>query len=176
MYDLLPGPPFSSADAITDLINTRVQLEPGTIVFAVLDKTRPGHPLAGLVGLVGTSPANLSTELGWLVTLPAFQRTHTTTHAVGLLLAYCLDSPAEGGLGLRRVQYQSHVLNAASIRVAERFGFRFEMKQKATRIATGKGEGWNVEGSLQMMMFAMCWDDWEDGGREKLRALLSKTR
>ena len=66
-------------------------------------------------------------------------------------------------------------MNAASIRVAERFGFRFEAKQKATRIVTGKGEGWDAEGKLQTTMYALCWDDWEGGGRERLRALLSKT-
>ncbi|TCD60891.1 hypothetical protein EIP91_009368 [Steccherinum ochraceum] len=179
MYIHLPMAPFPSAAAFTDLINTRVQSDPSNIVFAVLDKTRADLPLAGLVGLLGTSPADLSTELGWLVTLPAFQRTHTTTHAVGLLLAYCLDLPEEGGLGLRRVQYRTHVLNGASIRVAERFGFGFEMVQKATRAVEGKpkGEegGWDVQGSLVTRMYALCWDDWEGGGRERLRALLART-
>jgi len=149
-----------------EVIQTRVQASPAVLVFAVLDKTKPEAPLAGLIGLLNTSANNLSTELGWLITLPAFQRTHVTNNAIGLLLTWCLDSPAQGGLGLRRVQYQSNPENAASVRKAEGFGFQFEMVQRFQRVV-------NKPGKWDTAMYSMCWDDWQEQ-REKVQAMMQR--
>ncbi|KAF9243079.1 hypothetical protein BU15DRAFT_59957 [Melanogaster broomeanus] len=62
------------------------------VVFAAIDTTRldPKHPewegsLAGIFGLLQTDKTNLVTEIGPAIVLPAFQRTHVASHAVGLL-------------------------------------------------------------------------------------------
>lgn len=73
---------------------------------------------AGLIGLKNTSEGELSTEIGWLVTLPQFQRTHVTTHAIGLLLLWAFDE-----LGMDRVQWYTDERNERSLRAAERMGF-----------------------------------------------------
>ncbi|KAG9093971.1 hypothetical protein FRC06_011292 [Ceratobasidium sp. 370] len=65
-------------------------------------------------------------EIGYAIVLPAYQRSFVSTHAIGLLLRYALDLPADGGLGLRRVQWQTHADNAPSIRAARRMGMKLE--------------------------------------------------
>jgi len=128
--------------------------------------------------------------------MPAFQRTHVTTNAIGLLLQYALDLPVDGGLGLRRVRWQCNSANIASARVAERIGFRYEALLKWDRIMhggwkTGKagnnrtmprgcGEPGKVEPDKveemgrDTIMLSICWDDWEDGGREKVKNLIER--
>lgn len=165
IYTFIPETP-PSPSAFLDIIQTRVQASPTVIVFAVLDKTQPGVPLAGIIGLLNTSTESLMTELGWLLTLPAFQRTHVTTNAIGLLLTWCLDSRAHGGLSLRRVQYQTNTENAGSIRKAELFGFTREMVQRYTRVVHKPGK-WDT------VMYSMCWDDWVHH-RETVHALMSR--
>ncbi|KAH8105175.1 acyl-CoA N-acyltransferase [Cristinia sonorae] len=157
IYIYFPFEPMSEDD-FARIIETRVQPNPTTLVFAVLDKSSNGvtPPLAGLIGLLNASPDSLSAEIGWLITVPNFQRTHVTTNAIGLLLMWCLDPPALGGLGLRRVQYQSHPENVASRRKAERLGFRFEMVQRYQRVVA-KADRWDSA------IYSLCWDDWREG-------------
>lgn len=98
---------------------------------------------------------------------PAYQRTHVTTNAIGLLLAWCLDPPSAGGLGLRRVQYQTNEENQASMRTAERMCFAFELVQKYRRVVKG--------GDCHSAMLAMTWEDWrENGVREKVLAMMER--
>lgn len=65
-----------------------------------------------------------------------------TSNAVGLLLAYTLDTPPNG-LGLRRCQWQAHASNEASRRVGHRMGFTFEGVQRFQRVIPSykKGNG-----------------------------------
>jgi len=60
----------------------------------MIDKTRGGGALAGVIGLFFMSPENLSVEIGWVLVFPTFQRTYATTNAIGLLLRYCLELPS----------------------------------------------------------------------------------
>ncbi|KAF9243087.1 acyl-CoA N-acyltransferase [Melanogaster broomeanus] len=102
------------------------------VVFAVIDTTRldPKHPelegsLAGIFGLLQTDKTNLVTEIGPAIVLPAFQKTHVASHAVGLLLKHILDI-APSGLGLRKVKWTAFLLNLPSNKLAQRMGFKFE--------------------------------------------------
>jgi len=161
-------------------------------LFAVLDKTHSvdapaettGHAqsgaqprLAGVIGFLNASPAHLSVEIGWVLILPAYQRTHVTSNAIGLLLHYCLEPPP-AGLGLRRVQWQANARNRASVRAAERMGFVLEGVLRWQRVLGERKEGnaapvGRKEAGSQMpgrdsAMLAICWDDWE----EKKEAIL----
>lgn len=140
-----------------------------------------------MICYLDSSAENLSTEIGWVVILPAFQRTHVTSNAVGLLLHYALDTPEQGGLRLRRVQWHANSVNEASRKVAERFGFRFEGILRWHRVfwngvregKVGNGRGLPRgadEGDLgrDTAVYGLCWEDWEDGGREKVRALMER--
>ena len=86
--------------------------------------------MAGIIGLLNASPQTASAELGYIILLPQFHGTSLVNHAIALLLRYCLELPSEtnlpNALGLRRVQWQAHKENAASVKVAERMGFKKE--------------------------------------------------
>jgi hypothetical protein len=63
-----------------------------------------------MFGLIGTDKTQLVTEISPAIVLPAFQRTHVGSHAVGLLLKYALDvAPSGVGFlaGSNGVQRQS---------------------------------------------------------------------
>nr|GAT60644.1 glycoside hydrolase family 1 protein [Mycena chlorophos] len=127
LYTYLPFGPFSSKDEFVEkFLDGRVQPDPSSILFAVLNKTEAGKELAAVIGLLNASTQNLSAELGFVITFPAFQGTHVTRCGAALLLRLVLGLPAEGGLGLRRAVWQANSGNERSIRVAERMGFKRE--------------------------------------------------
>ncbi|KAH0828043.1 acyl-CoA N-acyltransferase [Lanmaoa asiatica] len=153
-------------------------------LFAALDTTRldSNHPewegsLAGLFGFLETNKTKLVTEVGPAIVLPAFQRTHVGSHAVGLLLKYILELPPSG-LGFRKVKWAASPINAASNNIAKRMGFKLEgvLRWKYVLPAvegyqkSGKeartGDAGNGLLGRDSNEWALCWDDWEEGGRE----------
>ncbi|KAF7303851.1 Glycoside hydrolase family 1 protein [Mycena indigotica] len=179
LYAYLPWGPFSStSDFVKTLIEGRIQPDHGAVLFAVLDK--PSRELRGIIGLLRTSPTNLSTELGFVIILPKFQGTHITRCAGALLLKFVLGLPEEGGLGLRRAVWQANSGNGRSIRVAERMGFRREGLLRWERTLPGGKEGSSNGKTLRdedplpnnvsrdTVLLSVCWDDWEEGGVKQL--------
>ena len=82
-----------------------------------------------LLGIIGYNNASctLSTiEIGPVMVLPPYQRTHVSSHIIGLAMQYALDLPKEGGLGVRRLQWQAHASNAGSIKAGKRMGLKVE--------------------------------------------------
>lgn len=106
------------------------------ILFAVLDTTSDAPRFAGVVNYWLANLRTLSVELGSVMTTLAYRRTHVTTHAAGLLIAYALTPPgvtskllgggSQGGLGLRRIQWTAYPYNQPSIKCALRLGFTEE--------------------------------------------------
>jgi RimJ/RimL family protein N-acetyltransferase len=141
-----------------------------------------------------THPSRIYPEIGTVIIMPAFQRTHVTSNAIGLLLQYTLDLPNDGGLGLRRVQWQCNSANNASSCVAERMGFKREALLKWDRVFHGGRQTGKVgnnrvvprrgieDGDLSKqeelgrdtIMLSMCWDDWDGGGKEKVKSLMER--
>jgi RimJ/RimL family protein N-acetyltransferase len=192
LYTYLPWGPYPTLPSLLDeLVERRIRQDPGFILFAVIDKTRLANAddltktLAGVMGLLATSPTNLSTEIGFVVTFPPFQKTHVTTNAVGLLLNHTLDTPRDGGLGLRRVQWKANELNKVSVRVAEKFGFKFEGVLRWDRVLpedkigngvdTSQREGEAKKGrpGRNTVLLSLCWDDWEME-RENVQKLMER--
>jgi len=165
--------------------------DPGVVLFAVIDKTKPASAadpqgaLAGIMCYMNTSSVNLCTEIA-ITILPPFQRTHVTSNAVGLLLQYALEPPSRSGLGLRRVQWQCSSMNAPSNRTAERMGFKKEGVMKWHRVyPEGKDKGKVHNGrefprhgeqdyARDTVIYSQCWDDWEQGGRENVQAIMDR--
>ncbi|KAF9481451.1 acyl-CoA N-acyltransferase [Pholiota conissans] len=209
IFKYLPFGPFSSlTDFLSNLIDSRVTPDPGYILFAIYDKTRPSgdseveskskseseskHPegaLAGLIGLINSSPANLVTEIGCVMILPPFQRTHVASNAVGLLLHYALNSKSPSpSLGLRKVVWQANALNKPSVRLAERMGFRLEGILKWDRVLpqgkdnAGNGgalrEGDPMHGCVgrDTALLSLCWDEWEEGARERVDEIMRRVK
>ncbi|KAJ7104161.1 hypothetical protein B0H15DRAFT_918775 [Mycena belliarum] len=165
----------------TDSIEEHFEANPTSILFAVIDKTRgQSGALAGVIGLIHTSSQNRWTEIACVICFPDFQRTFVNTNAVGLLLRYCLDLPKDGGLGFRRVQWTANTANAASIRAAERMGLKLEGISRWTWVlpegkegkAAGEGRGEGV--GRDTAVLGICWDDWENGGREHVERAMER--
>lgn len=163
------------------------------MLYAVIDKTHPPSAedgsgvLAGLLAYLNSSALDLSTEIGFVVTLPPFQRTHVTSNAIGLLLQYALEPESSGALGLRRVQWQCNSMNQASRRTAARMGFRLEGILRWERLfpqgrvleKVGNGRdlppGTNANDlGRDTVMHGLCWDDWEQGVRDEVQAIMDK--
>ncbi|RPD54563.1 hypothetical protein L226DRAFT_539290 [Lentinus tigrinus ALCF2SS1-7] len=134
------------------------------------------NAFAGICAYINTSAANLSTEIGALICVPAFQRTGVTSAAVALLMQYALRLPSEGGLGLRRVQWQAHESNERSIGLARKHEFQLEGIIRWQRVLPGhkpgvkQREGDSSPGTMgrHTALLSVCWDDWEQGVKEKI--------
>ncbi|KAF8176347.1 acyl-CoA N-acyltransferase [Mycena galopus ATCC 62051] len=191
LFAYLPWGPFSSAqDFVSTLIEQRIQPDRGMVLFAVFDTSVSGAEpqLAGTIGLLDTSAANLSTEIGFVITLPRFQRTHVTSNAAGLLLQWTLNTSAEGGLGLRRVAWKANAHNTRSVHAAERLGFRQEGVLRWDRVLpAGKTDGGNGGGvragdtkpdclGRDTVLLSLCWDDWEGGARESVEEIMQRRK
>ncbi|KAK7682004.1 hypothetical protein QCA50_014968 [Cerrena zonata] len=190
IYDHVPFGPFSKAeDFVNVLLTNRVQPSPSSLLFIILDKVRakPGRspdelPIAGIIGLLNTSVDESMTEIAFVFTLPPYQRSHVTSNSVGLLLAWCLDPPSESGLGLRRVQWQCNQLNAASRRVAERMGFKFEAIIRWQRVLpigkegpmVSRQDGRKDNPGRHTVMLSLCWDEWEEA-KENVRKQMNRS-
>lgn len=81
------------------------------------------------------------------------------------------------GLGLRRVEWSAAKGNEASVRAAERMGFKSEGIIRWYKVVCNEDQkrpeprkGDSLEGRLRSD-FA---DDWEGGGREKVQAILER--
>lgn len=192
VYAHMPLGPFASpADFTVNFFDVVVRPNPTMTFYAVIDKTRPPAEdsegaLAGILAYMNTSTVNQSTEIGFVITFPPFQRTHVTSNAVGLLLQYALDPPAKGGLGMRRVQWQTSSANGASMLAAERMGFKKEGVLRWDRVFYGggskgkqgngkqvpKGDGEDL--GRDTVVYSICWDDWEEGGREKMVGIMER--
>ena len=156
----------------------------GAILFAAIDTTHldSNHPewegsLAGMFGFLNTDKTGLVTEIGPAIVLPAFQRTHVGSHAVGLLLKYALKLPPSG-LGFRKVRWTASPINDASNNLVKRMGFKLdgvlrwkwvlpavEGYQKLGKEARADDAGNGLLGR-DSNEWALCWDDWEESGRE----------
>ncbi|TCD67852.1 hypothetical protein EIP91_011914 [Steccherinum ochraceum] len=194
--DLFKYYPFicESYEEVLTFFELKIRRDPARIVFAVIDKTRPdpAHPefgggsLAGVVGLFNTSAPNLVSEIGHVLTFPAFQRTHVTGHAVGVLTKYCMESTAATppGLGLRRLQWYCHPENAKSAGLAERMGMKREGIMRWHSVTQPELKDWGKvtrkddpfpdRPGRDTLVLSVCWDEWESSGREKVQAVIDR--
>ncbi len=122
--------------------------------------------------------------------LPAFQRTHVTSNAVGILMNYALNLPADGGLGLRRVVWTASASNAPSVGAAKRMGFQMEGVMRWARVwpeAKIRGSGGvrvrkedprakEFAYGRNVAVLSVCWDDWETGAKEQVNAVMARTK
>ncbi|PLB49977.1 hypothetical protein P170DRAFT_354701 [Aspergillus steynii IBT 23096] len=186
------GPFATVAEFIETFLNP-VQSSPDQICLAIINKQAapsPHHPdgqLAGLVTCTGASVAHRTVDLNYTIIFPAFSRQGIPTNASGLLVHYFLRSPAEGGLGLLRVQSRASAGNIASIVAMLRYGFRKEgisrwhrvLHHATQRMKVGNGRlvpGYADRDSVarDTVHLAFCWDDWQNGGREKAERVMER--
>jgi len=177
---------LSSLDHILTVAELHMRCQSKNILFAITDKAR-GGALAGVIGLVNTSPADLRTEIAWVLVFPAFRHTNVATNAVGLVLRYCLEPPSAPqtpGLGLRRVQWMGHTENQPSCTTPKRMGFKEEgvfrwtwvllEGMEGNGIPVRKGDPKGSRLGRHSVAFSLCADDWENGGREHVQRLIDR--
>ncbi|KAK0192142.1 acyl-CoA N-acyltransferase [Armillaria mellea] len=187
-WDFMPLGPYKDEEEFFASLRDLEDAHGVLAMFAVYDKTK-GEELegayAGLIGYVDSSAQDLVTEI-FVIIAPAFQRTHVTSNAIGILLKYALDLD---GLGLRRVTWQASVANAASIRTAERMGFRKEgvlrwhkawpesksRGANGTRVRKGDPREEMFPLGRDTVVLSICWDDWEGGVRAHVEATMART-
>lgn len=197
LFAHMPSGPFDTVGELKSLITQPDSIlsssNPSSFLFAIIDKTRPPSPedeegeLAGMIAYINTSRAMLSTEIGVVTVLPKYQRTHVTSNAVGLLMQYALTSPEDGGLGLARTEWKCSTANLASAKVAERMGyekvgvipyhFYFPLGRRMAKVGNGKAlpPGSDADDLWRdTVVYTMSWDLWEQSGREKVEAAMSR--
>ncbi|KAM5485267.1 hypothetical protein McanCB56680_002188 [Microsporum canis] len=193
IYAHMPPGPYKDVEEFeAKYIQGTVYSDKTKTVFAIIDRTKAGleedgGALAGIVSYTNASVANQLLEIAFLVVLPAFQRTHVTTHAVGLLLQYALDAPdcndpQKGGLGLRKVLWQTGTTNAASRATAKKMGFEQEGILRWDRVyydavpmkKESNGRRMPEHGDERHLgrdtvFFGLCWDEWHDGKKQMVQ-------
>ncbi|KAJ5918210.1 hypothetical protein N7454_010585 [Penicillium verhagenii] len=166
---------------------------PASFALAIIDKTRPPSSddaegeLAGTISYINTSTVHLSAELGFVVVLPPYQRSHVAVNAVGLMMQHAFASRESGGLGLRRVYWKASTVNLASVRLAEKMGFvKVGVTRYAMRFPRGAGKGKVGNGRAlppgsdpddvwrDTVDLSIAWDEWLGGAEEMARVLMSK--
>ncbi|KAH8105121.1 acyl-CoA N-acyltransferase [Cristinia sonorae] len=184
---------YSSLDELLTFFELYVRRDPTRIMFAIIDKTKPdpAHPefgggsLAGVVGLINTFASDLRSEIGHILIFPAFQRTHVTGNAVGVLTKYCMEKPSASppGLGLRRLQWCCHPNNAKSVRLAGKMGMtregilRWNSVMQPELAAQGRKPGkddlFPDKPGRDTMVLSLCWDEWE-AVKGKIQAIIDR--
>lgn len=188
LYDYLPYGPFQTLEEFyKTFYDSRIKDDTGSVLFAVYNKNGKREILAGSLAYLNSSAPHLAVEIGHIVTFPAFQRTHVTSNAVGLLMHYALDPPSAGGLGLRRVFWQANALNDKSVQAAQRMGFQWEAILRWDRVLPlGKEKAGNRKGERNedprpgrvgrdTAMLSICWDDWVGGSRQRVDDVMART-
>ncbi|KAF5328620.1 hypothetical protein D9619_011634 [Psilocybe cf. subviscida] len=177
-------------ESFLTMIEAFIRSDPSCAIFTIIDTTKAADSelsprvtngrVAGLIGWLHASTAHLTVEIGPVIVLPEFQRTHVTSNAIGLLLRYLLDIPADGGVGFRRVAWCANPLNAASIVTAEKMGFVQEGVMRWTWVLPEGKEGKPVDGrrgkgnGRDSILLALCWDDWVNGAKERVEKRMER--
>jgi RimJ/RimL family protein N-acetyltransferase len=170
------------------IVTRKESLTDTVATFEVADGT-----FAGWAGLEGM-PDAATGEIGQML-LTKFQRTFVGTQTNALILHHFLDSPAQGGMGLRRVQWQTNANNTTSIRAAKRLGFQLEgilrfhqvlpqgkrgsddagLDREAEGMPVRRWDGHAWGAGRHTALLSVCWDDWVGGTRDHVDALVSRT-
>lgn len=126
LYAHLNSGPFATLDESISYVRELDHSDASKLLYAMIDKTRPPSPespsgaLAGLIGFQNASPSHRAIEIGPIIVLHKYKRTHVVSNAVGLLLQYALYSIERNGLEPRRVQWDCASETRSSMRVVER--------------------------------------------------------
>ncbi|PFH52970.1 hypothetical protein AMATHDRAFT_45877 [Amanita thiersii Skay4041] len=185
----LPIPSLNTLEQYNGFMYSFFQPDPTSVLFAIIDKTKidPNasekenlfKSIAGIIGVLHCSPNDRSVEFAPVIVLPEFQHTYVSKNAVGAMLKFWLDVPSQGGMGFRRAVWTCNPMNEASIRFAEKMGFKQEgimrwvmvlPEDKQSKQVTGGERG--AGDGRDSVLLAVCWDDWEGGVRERVQALI----
>ncbi|WVQ97194.1 hypothetical protein IAU59_004304 [Kwoniella sp. CBS 9459] len=185
---------FNTFDDFLRWMEGTIRSQPSALGYAIFSapagKDEPTDPkdfhIAGSCALINTDVGMMVSELGWIIILEKFQRTHVLTHTAGLLAHRILDMPSEGGLGLRRCQWFATSLNEKSRAASLRLGFKEDGILRNHRVLNKGKEGANRGrkgdyredcDSRDSWLACITWQDWENGGaREHIDKLMARRK
>ncbi|WVF66223.1 hypothetical protein IAT40_000963 [Kwoniella sp. CBS 6097] len=185
--------PYDRESALRDIEEFRS--DPSSLLMAVIDlqAERAGRDaFAGVYGLIRVTEEYMDAIFGVINIYSKYRRTHINTHAMFLTLSYLFDE-----LKLVRVQYDAEISNEASIRAAERFGFKAEgicrnynglvrprdaMISPERSISTDKVEGDGSQNAAEAetpkgqdtWLSSMTDYEWVNGGKKGLEKLMDR--
>ena len=116
-WDYLAYGPFATFEAYADWLQSVVG-KPDPFFYAIID--RASGEAKGVASFMRIDPEHGTIEIGHIHFSPALQRTVCASEAIILMMRQAFD------LGNRRLEWKCNALNQASIKAANRFGFRFE--------------------------------------------------
>ncbi|WWC99613.1 hypothetical protein V866_006517 [Kwoniella sp. B9012] len=184
---------WNSVEDVLVWAETTIRSQPSALAYAIYTAP-PGsdqavdpkdYEFAGMISMINSDVANMTSEPGWICILEKYQRTHVLTHAAGLIIHRILDMPSEGGLGLRRCQWFTTTLNEKSKAAALRLGFQLDGVLRAHRVLpkgkkgvrTGrKGDYQEDQMTRDSWLACISWDQWEDGVREHVDQLMARRK
>lgn len=149
-WEWLPAGPFVSGESFAAYLRM-VAASHEEILWAVLPHRPDGTigPAAGWLGLLDVNPRHARMELGNVWFPPGLARTRSATEATALLLGHVFDD-----LGYGRVAWKCDARHTASVRAAQRLGFRYEGTARAHMIVRGLGR--------DTAYYAMLREEWPD--------------
>jgi RimJ/RimL family protein N-acetyltransferase len=118
LWSYMPYGPFASEEIFTTWLREK-QAERDPWFYAFVNRGT-GEAL-GMGAFMRADPVNGAIEIGNIWLSPALQRTREGTEAIYLMMRHCFDD-----LGVRRLEWKCHALNAPSRRSADRYGFTYE--------------------------------------------------
>jgi RimJ/RimL family protein N-acetyltransferase len=116
--------PYAEQDAREYVIATRHAWRDGAGAFFAIVDTASGEPV-GSIGMHILDAQFSNVEVGYWAAAPARGR-GLTTRALRLISRWAIDE-----VGAKRIQLRADVLNAPSLRVAEKAGFTREGTQRS---------------------------------------------
>ncbi|KAI0697922.1 acyl-CoA N-acyltransferase [Cytidiella melzeri] len=168
--------PFGTVTELTSWYEREIWSHADRVLFAVFnnhegeDSATHRQAAAGFIGLTNAvvDDVERSAEVAYLVTHPLFQRTHVTSHAVGLLLMWCFDE-----MRFDKVDWYADEQNERACQAAERMGFKKEAGKSSMTsflgidvrdfaLQVGRQE---KGGKKRIVHLVMARDEWQDGRR-----------
>lgn len=146
LWRYLRDGPFTDVDAHMGHLE-RLRASGQFSGFAIVDAV--SGELLGHTALMKLSAEHRSAEIGYVLFLPALQRTRGGTEALFLLLRHAFET-----LGLRRCEWRCDSENARSERAALRLGFHREGLLRQHMMVKGRNR--------DTMIFSLLDAEWSD--------------
>ncbi len=129
LWTYMPHGPFASESEYRVWVESK-QGDHDPYFYAILDQ-ESGKAI-GVASYLRIDPSARSIEVGWITYSPLLQRSRTATEAMFLMMQNAFD------LGYRRYEWKCNVLNAQSMRAAERLGMTYEGTFRQATVVKGR--------------------------------------
>lgn len=129
LWTYMPQGPFSAESEYREWVESK-QGDHDPYFYAILDQ-RSGKAL-GVASYLRIDPGARSIEVGWITFSPPLQRSRIATEAMFLMMRNAFE------LGYRRYEWKCNVLNASSMRAAQRLGMTYEGTFRQATVVKGR--------------------------------------